>query len=702
MFIDVNCRYQPPRKFNMGTPDIRVNSRYFTVKGAPVLPVMGEIHFSRYPADEWRRELCKMRAGGVQIAATYVFWNHHEEVKGEWDFSGNRDLGAFVQVCRDINMPLVLRIGPFAHGECRNGGLPDWIVADKTITPRTNDPKYIEYARELYMKIGEQVRGQTFRDGGPIIGVQLENEYGHVGGPDDAQTGVAHMKMLKKLAIEAGLDAPFFTATGWGGAYIIEGETLPVQGGYVDAPWDQHTNANPPTMLHMFAPFLDDGGTGADWAHSDMAKHFTFNPDDYPFLTAELGGGLQVTHHRRTYPSARDVEALTMCRIGSGANLVGYYMYYGGVNPDGKLSTLQESRATGYPNDLPIKSYDFFAPLRESGEPSESYGKLRKILIMLSEFGDKIAPGCCILPAADALPQGASDADTPRVCVRHDARPGKNGGFVFVNNHQRGVKMGEKHLSVELRLTDETIKLPELTLKPDVCMALPYNFNMDDAVLRATNAQPLCRIGKHWFFWCDGEPVYDFAKGEAYIDTLTPKEADRACKLGDALFISDALIYADGENIIAETENCVLSVTRWGEGGDPEHIEVRKPEIKCECTFAKQGDMHLKPVHDSAYDGDYVSYDIKLGSANTDGLADMLLEMDFSGDRAELYAGDRLVADWFNSGEKWRTSLKRIGYPERLTMRVYAPTEEFYHDLPVDTEPLLKGARVLPIYRFEL
>ena len=270
MRIDVNARYQQPRPLNMGTDDIRVNSRYFTVKGAPILPVMGEIHFSRYPADEWRRELSKMRAGGVQVAATYVFWNHHEEIKGEWDFSGNRDLGAFVRVCRDINMPLVLRIGPFAHGECRNGGLPDWIVDDKSMTPRTNDAKYIECVRELYMKIGEQVKGQTFKDGGPIIGVQLENEYGHVGGPSDNGVGEAHMKMLKHLALEAGLDVPFFTATGWGGAYIIKEETLPVQGGYVDAPWDQHTHANPPTMLHMFAPFLDDGGTGADWA--DGAK----------------------------------------------------------------------------------------------------------------------------------------------------------------------------------------------------------------------------------------------------------------------------------------------------------------------------------------------------------------------------------------------------------------------------------------------
>ena len=112
--------------------------------------------------------------------------------------------------------------------------------------------------------------------------------------------------------------------------------------------------------------------------------------------------------------------------------------------------------------------------------------------------------------------------------------------------------------------------------------------------------------------------------------------------------------------------------------------------------------MHKPAERKSAYDGDYIEYEIKLGEAKTDGLADMLLELDFGGDRAELYADGRLAADWFNSGEKWRTSLKRLGYPKELTMRVYSPTEEFYHDLPVDTVPCLKAARVVPVYRVEL
>lgn len=92
MHISMPRGYSKPRPLDMGNERMQVNSRYFTLDGAPVLPVMGEIHFSRVPRADWRRELAKMRAGGVNIAATYVFWIHHEEIKDEWDFAGERDL----------------------------------------------------------------------------------------------------------------------------------------------------------------------------------------------------------------------------------------------------------------------------------------------------------------------------------------------------------------------------------------------------------------------------------------------------------------------------------------------------------------------------------------------------------------------------------------------------------------------------------
>ena len=91
-------------------------------------PVMGEIHYSRYPHEYWRESLLKMKAGGVDVASTYVIWIHHEEIEDEYDFSGDRDLRLFVQTCKECKIKLWLRIGPWVHAEVRNGGFPDWLL----------------------------------------------------------------------------------------------------------------------------------------------------------------------------------------------------------------------------------------------------------------------------------------------------------------------------------------------------------------------------------------------------------------------------------------------------------------------------------------------------------------------------------------------------------------------------------------------
>ena len=163
----------------------QVDNLSFLKNGKRFLPVMGEFHFSRYEPEDWEEELLKMKAGGVGIVATYVFWIHHEEKKGEWDFTGCRNLRGFLEACKRADMPVWLRIGPWAHGECRNGGFPDWLAQDKTMQVRTNDPAYLKLVEAFYQKVGEQAAGMMCKDGGPIIGIQLENEYGHCGGPSD-------------------------------------------------------------------------------------------------------------------------------------------------------------------------------------------------------------------------------------------------------------------------------------------------------------------------------------------------------------------------------------------------------------------------------------------------------------------------------------------------------------------------------------
>jgi len=123
-----------PGSFVGGTsvaPDgqtVGVNSRHLLLNGRPWLPVMGEFHYSRCPDKNWEEEILKMKAGGVQVVATYVFWIHHEEVEGQFDWTGRRDLRRFVTLCARHGMYVQLRIGPWDHGEVRSGGFPDWLL----------------------------------------------------------------------------------------------------------------------------------------------------------------------------------------------------------------------------------------------------------------------------------------------------------------------------------------------------------------------------------------------------------------------------------------------------------------------------------------------------------------------------------------------------------------------------------------------
>ena len=145
--------------------------------GKPIVPVMGEFHYSRYPRAEWRDELLKMKAGGITVVSSYVFWIHHEEVEGKFDWSDNRDLRAFVQFCGEVGLRCILRCGPWDHGEVRNGGFPEWLL-DKHLKLRTNDAAYLKEVAKLYAAIAGQVKGMLWKDGGPVIGIQIENEYG--------------------------------------------------------------------------------------------------------------------------------------------------------------------------------------------------------------------------------------------------------------------------------------------------------------------------------------------------------------------------------------------------------------------------------------------------------------------------------------------------------------------------------------------
>ncbi|MGA8149334.1 MAG: beta-galactosidase [Terriglobales bacterium] len=491
--------------------EIEINSRYLTLDGKPWLPAMGEFHFSRYPEEYWEEEILKMKAGGIQIISTYVFWIHHEEVEGQFDWTGQRDLHRFAALCGKHGMYVFVRIGPWVHGEARNGGLPDWLL-QKGPT-RRNDPAYLSYVRRFYGEIGEQLKGLLWKDGGPVIGVQLENEYGEHG----PGTGADHIAALKKIALGAGLDVPIFTVTGWPTLDFPPGEVIPAFGGYPDGFWFGSLTELPPNDIYLFNLRHDSG-------HSAAYEKFNV-PDErlshYPYFVAEGGGGMEPAYHRRPVISADDVAASMLTHLGSGTNLYGYYMFHGGANPEGKRSTLQESSATDYPNDLPVISYDFQAPLGEFGQMRPSFRQLKPFHLFLRDFGDSLAPMVATLPAA--IPRNPGDAGPARVAVRADGQH----AFVFLNNYLRNYPLPVREgIQVSVKLTSETVLVPDkpVDVPSGAYFIWPINMDLQGANLKYATSQPLCKLNHagapYYFFFAVPGVVPEFAFDSGTIESI--------------------------------------------------------------------------------------------------------------------------------------------------------------------------------------
>jgi len=473
-----------------------LNSRTLTLNGKPWLSVAGEFHFSRFPRAQWEDELLKMKAAGIDVVTAYVIWIHHEEVEGRFDWQGQHDLRAFAQLCAKHGLYMVARIGPWDHAEVRNGGLPDWVM--KQGPTRVNDPAYLASVREWYGQVGAQLKGLLWKDGGPVIGIQLENEYSKRG----LGAGEEHILTLKQMALASGLKVPFYLVTGWDNAAIPPHAVLPIYGGgYPDEPWDDSIVKLQPAQVYGFRfHSRANSNTNAAGAH-DSASASVSDQSSLPYLTIEIGGGNEDTYHRRPVISADDIGAQVPVMLGSGVNFYGTYMFQGGENPDGALTTLQESQETGYPNDLPIKSYDFQAPLGEFGEERASFRKLKVFNYFMNDFGSELAP--MEVHAPELTPNGSSDFSIPRASVRSRGES----GFIFFNNYVRGYAMPARRASqFEIRLSSGTLTVPRhpIDLPSGSYFIWPFNIKLSDVTLRYSTAQLFTRIENA------GVPTYFF------------------------------------------------------------------------------------------------------------------------------------------------------------------------------------------------
>lgn len=465
-----------------------INNRFLTLDGKPWTPIMGELHFTRLPPSEWDAALAKLKASGVDIVATYVFWIFHEETAGAFNWAGDRNLRAFVQAAARHDLKVFVRIGPWAHGEARFGGIPDWAVNRYAI--RSNDPAYLGKVERFWTEIAGQLKGLFWKDGGPIIGTQLENEY-NLTGPG---RGREHIAALKKMAVRLGFDTPYYTVTGWDRTIYPKGQVVPVFGGYPDEPWSRSTTELPPKETYAFRfDSRVSGDLGAQTQGNRAPGDAEGDMDDTPFLGAEYGGGVPSMYRRRPLLTGDDIAAMLPVQLGSGVNLYGYYMFHGGRNPAGRgAGPLVEQTATGGYNDMPLIDYDFQAPFGAYGEPGPALGAIRPFHHFIQAFGATLAPMPVRKP--DRVPADARDLVTPRLAVRSAG----DRGFLFMSNHVRQYPMAaQADVRFSVDLPGGTLRFPStpVTVPNGAYFIWPFNLDLGaGANLAWATVQPVTRI----------------------------------------------------------------------------------------------------------------------------------------------------------------------------------------------------------------
>lgn len=681
---------------NPSGTSIGFNSFYMNIDGKPFIPIMGEIHYSRFENKYWEEQILKMKSGGINVIATYVFWNIHETKEGVFDWSGNRDLRRFLTLCRKHDMFALVRIGPFCHGEIRNGGLPDWLYG-RPFEVRSNDEGYLYYVKRLYKNIAQQLQGLYYKEGGTIIGIQLENELQHSsapwafsypGQPNEstvasydaeldhigvsvqdkkslyADLGTAHLATLKQIALDEGMVVPLYTVTGWGMAAVLDGEAIPVTAAYPYPFW-----AKP-----SLSPFF---------LFKDIQRNPDYSPvrydgSKYPSFCAEMGVGIQITYTRRPRVVAEASEALMLRTLGSGANGIGYYMYHGGLTPRRKEGGFFSDEPMG----VPKISYDFQAPIGEYGKTRDSYNYLRIIHLFSENFGDKLAPMDVVLPETNAAIK-PEDKETLRYSVRSNG----TSGFVFLNNFQdHDERIDQSVDKLNIKLKNETINFPAFTLRKGVSAILPFNLLVGNLLLKYATVQPLAITqtnGKtHYFFYAhEGiSPEYVFENKkprkvipglkssfrvkdtngkEIIITTLTREQALNFNKWGNNICITDATFIQNGRNISLQarsnTFTCVLPATEKADFGR------NKPIIQNHGLFTEyivevpmvQVKFEIKKISKQRY-----TFNINK-SAYTENLSDIILDIDYVGDNAVAFIDGRMINDHLYYGNSWQIGLKQ-------------------------------------------
>lgn len=319
-----------------------IQGERFLLDGKPFQILSGEMHYARVPRAYWRDRMEMAKAMGLNTIATYVFWNVHEPQPGVWDFSGNADLPEFLREAQQEGLDVILRAGPYSCAEWEFGGFPAWLLADPKMETalRSNDPAFVVPAERWIRKLGQEVASYQVGRGGPIIAVQIENEYGDFGSDQE------YLKHLRAIFLNAGFtDALLFT-------------TNPTRG---------EKNGSLPGTYAAVNFGIGHAAQGLDFLAQMRPGEPLFAAEYWPGWFDHWG---QPHQTRPIAPQIADLE--TILSRGASLNL---YMFHGGTS-FGFMSGASWTDNQYMPD---VTSYDYDAPLDEAGHPTPKYDAYRQV-----------------------------------------------------------------------------------------------------------------------------------------------------------------------------------------------------------------------------------------------------------------------------------------------------------------------------------
>jgi beta-galactosidase len=360
-----------------------VENGEFTRDGRPHQVISGAIHYFRVHPDLWEDRLRRLRAMGLNAIETYIPWNFHERHRGAVDFTGPRDVRRFARIAGELGLDVILRPGPYVCAEWDFGGLPAWIMGVAPLGLRTSDPSYLAALDTWFDAVCAEIRPLLATNGGPVLAVQVENEYGSYG--DDA----AYLEHCRSALADRGIDVLLFTSDGPGPDWLASG-TIP--------------------GVLATANF----GSRVEESFAELRKFQPSGPD----MCMEFWQGWfdhwgEAHHVRDPQEVAGTLEEIL--RRGSSVNI---YMAHGGTN-SGLWAGANTSDGMLQPT---VTSYDYDAPISESGELTAKFHAYREVIGRyvpvpggpLPETAPRLAPQRLEVLPWGALLDAVGSLDAPR------------------------------------------------------------------------------------------------------------------------------------------------------------------------------------------------------------------------------------------------------------------------------------------------